>query len=116
MVKSQCLYSGEEFIPRRTNQKFASTKNRMDYHNSRYRAFRKQKAKYDEKLHKNFCVLNELLSDTDVAVYHKQFLKGKGFSFNVLTHFERVNGRDLPALYSFLIEPKGDEIQFKRIS
>ena len=115
MKKSQCLYSGEEFIPRRANQKFATTKNRMDYHNSRYSAIRKLKAKYDEKLHKNFCVLNELMSEVDSGTFHKEFLKGKGFSFNVLTHFTEFNGRELPALYDFVIEPQRENIKFHRI-
>lgn len=115
MKKSQCLYSGEEFTPQRANQKFASSKNRMDYHNTRYSSIRKLKAKYDEKLHRNFCVLNDLMSEAETAIFHKEFLKGKGFSFNVLTHFTKYNSKDMPALYDFIIEPQGENIKFHRI-
>jgi len=115
MVKSQCLYNGEEFIPRRSNQKFASNKNRMNYHNSRYSSIRKMKAKFDEKLHKNFCILNKLISNDDFGLFHREFLKGKGYSMNVLTHFVKFEGKEMPALYDFVIEPQNDEIKFHRI-
>ena len=62
-MKIQCLYSGEAFKPIRSNQKFASTKNRISYHNAKLKKVRDARASIDNKLHKNYLILLELMKD-----------------------------------------------------
>ncbi len=110
-----CLYTGEDFTPRRTNQKFANAKNRMDYHNDRIKKLKKAMASIDAKQQKNYFILLKLMDGRKEASFHKQFLLGKGYSFEVLTHYVVLNGLNRQAIYDFLIYEKDDKVYFKRI-
>ena len=48
-MEIQCLYSGEGFNPIRSNQKFASTKNRISYHNAKLKKVRDARASIDNE-------------------------------------------------------------------
>jgi hypothetical protein len=102
-METQCLYTGEGFNPTRANQKFASTKNRINYHNAKLKKVRDARASIDNKLHKNYHILLELMKDKTNGSFHKQFLKGKGYSFNVLTHYEEYKDKNRHAIYDFII-------------
>jgi hypothetical protein len=113
-MEIQCLYSGEGFNPIRSNQKFASTKNRISYHNAKLKKIRDARASIDNKLHKNYLILLELMKDKTKGIFHKQFLKGKGYSFNVLTHYEEYKNKNRHAIYDFLIIEEVNGIQIVR--
>ncbi len=97
------MYSGVKFIPTRVNQKFANAKNRISYHNKRAQKIRLTKSAYDKPLHKNYLILSELLSNAKSGTFHKEFLLGKGFSFQLYTHVTELDGKRYYALYSFVI-------------
>jgi len=109
-----CLYSGEEFSPKRSNQKFASAQNRINYHNSKMCTLRKSRSFVDTKLHRNYRILNELMDGKENLSFHKQFLLGKGYSFDVLTHFEDEESKRYKAVYEFLVFEQGETVHLKK--
>lgn len=52
--KKTCLYSGEEFIPKRRNQIFANAKNKTDYHNEKANKLRESRVEKTVKLTTTF--------------------------------------------------------------
>jgi len=103
--KRTCPYSGEEFYPKRHNQRFACAKYRVAFHNDANNKIRRGRAFIDNKLHKNYQILLELMDDKERGVFHKQFLLGSGYSFNVMTHFEYYESHNRQAVYDFIIIP-----------
>ena len=37
------------------------------------------------------------------CTFHEQFLNGKGYSLNVMTHYEEYEGKSCRAIYNYLI-------------
>ena len=98
-----CLYSGKEFCPKRNNQKFANDEYRVAYHNHRNNLLRLERAKVDRVLHKNHKILVELMDDAKQKRFKKDFLEGKGFSFNVLTGFHKYGEHWVHKLYNYIM-------------
>jgi len=46
--------------------------------------------------------------------FHKQYMLGKGYSFDVLTHFEDEEGERYKAVYEFLVFEKGDAVHLRK--
>jgi len=113
-MKLHCLHSGEEFSPKRSNQKFASAQNRINYHNSKMCSVRKSRSFVDSKLHKNYRILSELMEGKINLSLHKQFMLGKGYSFDVLTHFEDEEGKNFKAVYEYLVFVQGEVVHLKK--
>lgn len=72
-------YTNEEFEPKRSNQKFANSRNRISYHNKIASKIRKEKAFIDKPLNANFKILNEIMQDKEESRFHEEFLRGKGY-------------------------------------
>ena len=97
------LFSGEQFNPRRKNQKFMSVKNRVAYHNNKANQSKKIKSFVTVPLHRNHKILMELITEKNKpASFSKDFLLGKGFNFSVMTHFEFNDNKTIPALFNFV--------------
>jgi hypothetical protein len=94
-----------EFQPHRTNQKFESPENQIRYNNLKAQRRRKAMAEVNKSLNKNFGILNKLMPNTGTAIFHKQFLLGKEFRFDVFTHIETYENTQYYALYNFIIIP-----------
>ena len=111
-TKRTCLYSGEQFYPKRNNQKFATSKNKETFHNNINNELRRARAFIERKLHRNFKILLELMKEKTKGSFSKEFLKGKGFSFDVLTHYEMYEGINRHAIYSFIIIPSENNTEY----
>ena len=107
-----------EFTASRSNQKFATARNRTTYHNQIATAVRQKKAFVDKYLRINFRILHELLpqnTEPKEKVFHKQFLVGKGFSFGVHTHLEDESGKSHFAVYNYIVIPlAGEQVKIVR--
>ena len=102
-MKRKDLLTQEEFVPARINQRFANSKNRIKYHNNRAKEFRLRYAYIDKALHRNVKILNELMKDKKEGEFHKQFLLGKGYDFNVHTHVECLDDKNYYAVYQYIV-------------
>ncbi|MEQ3662215.1 MAG: hypothetical protein ABNG96_05940 [Flavobacterium sp.] len=89
--KRTCLYSGEEFIPKRNNQVFASRYNRISFHNQINNKLRNELKLTNNQLMVNYKIGIELLSKEKSITIHREFLKGKGFDFRYFTNLTSNN-------------------------
>lgn len=103
------LLTGESFTPKRINQRFKTAANRIKYHNDKANERRHKEAYINRPLFVSHGILMELLKDKQEATFHKQFLAGKGFDFNVHTHLEEYKGSRIFALYNYLVFPSENE-------
>lgn len=102
----------EVFYKKRNNQKFASAENRIYYHNKRANKLRQVMNSINRPLFVNHKILTEIMEGKSKAIFHKQYLLGKGFTFGVFTHYTDWEGSSRPSLYGFLIlSLKEDKIQ-----
>ncbi len=111
------LYSGENFYPKKVNQRFSTPQNRINFYNNLQSFKRLQTAYVNKPLWENFNILNSLFSNDDKMekILHKQFLIGKGFHFNVHTHYQHYQDKQYIACYNFLIISNGDNIKIIKI-
>lgn len=105
-----CPHSGEEFYPKRHNQRFAHPSYRIAFHNNMNNEIRRARYFVDNKLHKNYSILLEIMKEKEQESFHKEFLIGKGFSFDVKTHYKLYEGIKRHALYNFIIIEDGNNI------
>jgi hypothetical protein len=108
-MKRQDLLTNEDFFPSRINQKFANSENRIKYYNDKANKFRHSIAYLNKPIQQNIKILNELVKDKNEAIFHKQFLLGKGFSLGVYTHIEQYDGKNHFAIHTYIILPITNE-------
>ncbi|GGE15337.1 hypothetical protein [Psychroflexus salis] len=97
----KCFYSGEPFLPKRSTQKFASVKNRNDYHNERNRKFKMPVTKVNKILFENFKIIDMVLGDEQEKQVDIQFLKGINFQFQYFTHTASKAEKRFYCIYNF---------------
>lgn len=102
-----CPYTGEQFVPKRKNQVFASAKNRRDFHNEYAAELRRIKSPIDRALEKNFIILSELLQEGELKTFQREKLLIKGFNPSVFTNLDTFEGKPTLYLYHFVF-PKSD--------
>lgn len=108
-MKSIDLFTNEEFIPKRINQKFANSENRIKFYNNKANEIRHSLSYIDKPLHQNFKIITQLMQNKSEAIFHKEFLKGCGITFNVYTAYKMHEEKPRPAIYNFLIVPMEDD-------
>ena len=106
----KCLYSGEEFLPKRNNQVFASKKNRINYHNAINNKLRNELKSINNQLIINYKICKELLGIDKTRLVHKEFLRGKGFDFSFFTNIAENSKKTayVHAVYEFGFEKTDD--------
>jgi hypothetical protein len=89
-------YTNEQFEPARTNQRFASAKNRITYHNLIARDKRMITREIDYSISSNWNILLKQLAGKDKVVRTREFLLGAGFNFSL---FQRAYREDSEVIY-----------------
>jgi hypothetical protein len=107
----KCPYSGVQFLPKRKNQIFATSKNRRDYHNEVAAKLRSVKSPIDNMLSRNFNILSEFVPNGKMITFDKEYLLSKGYNPKVFTHLEFYNDKTCPCLYHFVIVPSQNSNQ-----
>ncbi|MEY4835545.1 hypothetical protein [Flavobacterium sp.] len=97
------LFTGEPFVPKRINQRFANSFNRISYYNKKANELRHSAAFINKPLHINLRILNELMVGENEKIFFKQYLLGKGFSFNVHNNVKKHDGKNHYAVYDYVI-------------
>jgi hypothetical protein len=87
-VERKCLFSGETFIPKRNNQVFASTKNRINYHNKKNNKLRNELKSINNQLFTNYKICMALLGRNNSVEVHREYLLGRGYDFRYFTNLE----------------------------
>lgn len=107
--KIKDLLTGEEFIPKKSSQKFACSKNRIKYNNLKAKESKLSRAYIEEPQINNLKILKELLVDKKEGRFHRQFLIGKGFNFYITTHMDKHENVNYPCIYEFMIINLGND-------
>jgi hypothetical protein len=102
-------YSGEQFIPKRTNQIFANPENKSKFNNAKAKYYRDELNRINNALMKNFKVLNDLMKDQEsITISYTELLK-KGFDFTFFTHFTVEKESQYPTIYYFMMVKTKDQ-------
>ena len=96
-------FSGENFVPSRYNQKFATRKNQVAFNNVKSRDLRQEKAPFDKAIEKNRKVLSIILLNADSVKISRDYLLGAGFNFNIFNGSYQVDGVKYQTVYDFAI-------------
>ena len=95
--------TGEEFVPRRSNQKFATAKNKSVYNNRIATRERWENAKLDKLLLTNKRILDKMIGDKKELTVSMDYLSGKGYSFKVINHIEVIDTQSLWCVYKYIL-------------
>ena len=93
----------EEFVPKKISQRFATPANRIKYNNQKASKINSQRAFIDKPLHLNHKILKEILVNKKEIIIHAEFLKGRGYNFNLTTYIDEWEGKNVPCIYEFMI-------------
>lgn len=85
--------TGEQFVPKRSNQKFASRKNQIRYNNLKAAEERQAIAKTRKILNSNRKVLQRVLGSNNEVLRSLDFLEGAGLDFQYCTR--TIRGENL---------------------
>lgn len=107
-----CPYSMEEFEAKRQNQIYATAECRIAHHNEKNNNLRKQLSYINKQLLLNYKIASEIIGMNPSTLVHSQFLRGKGFSFKMFTHFQETAEGYTIGLYDLCLE-KIDENNYK---
>lgn len=108
-------YTGEMFIPRRYNQKFASRENQIAFNNEKARKKREKKHRVDRILDKNREILLRILGKSISKTVSKDYLMGAGFDLNHFSGLYRNNGKSLFAVYEFYLSRTGENFEITKL-
>lgn len=115
-MKKHDLLTGESFYPKRITQNFANAENRILYYNRKANSIRHSVMYINTPLHKNLKILNEIMDDKEKGVFHKQFLEGKNYSLDVMTHFDSYNNKRVACIYHYaIINIEDEKVTFIKI-
>ena len=92
MENARDLLTQEEFIKQRSNQKFASSKNRIRYNNLKAWKKRISKSPIDRMLDQNRTILSRIIGDKPEIIVSRDYLLGAGFHFAYYSFNKEVNG------------------------
>jgi hypothetical protein len=108
MENTKDLLTQEEFIKRRSNQKFISSKNRIRFNNLKARQKRLMKAPVDKKLDQNRTILSRIIGDKPEIIVSRDYLLGAGFHFAFYSYNKEVNGVTYSGIYEYRIAKTSD--------
>lgn len=95
--------TGETFVPRRFNQKFASRENQITYNNIKARKKRRLKAPVDRVLDKNRSVILGIIGDEQQVIRSRDFLLGAGFNFSYFSRSLMMSGKRCQLIYEYCV-------------
>ncbi|WP_412560613.1 hypothetical protein [Winogradskyella sp. MIT101101] len=84
--------TGEEFVPKRSNQKFASRENQIMFNNLKAAEERRAKEKTRRILNSNRKVLRTTLGSHNEVIRSHDYLLGAGLNFGFNTHRMKIDG------------------------
>ena len=104
-----CPFSNVIFTPNRNNQVFATSKDRIAYHNEKNNIIRNKISEVNKQLLKYYKILDSLLEDYQYVYVHKQYLKKVGFSFKLFTYYSEYKANVIYGIYDIKLMKRHDE-------
>ena len=97
-----CKQSKQEFYPNRTNQVFKDENCRKKFYNEKYGKLRRKLNTITKSLYINYTASIEALNGKLNVIVNSHYLKGLGFNYKYMTHFEIIDGKTYYGLYDIL--------------
>ena len=94
-------YTQEKFYPKRSNQVFATPKNKMMFHNERAKEYRDETKKVRSRLDRNNKLFESLLGENNKARFHVEYLRGKGADLKAVTRFFQIRDEIVYRVFDF---------------
>lgn len=101
MENAKDLLTQEEFIKHRSNQKFASSRNRIAYNNQKARKKRITKGPIDKLLDLNRTILSRIIGNKTEIIVSRDYLLGAGFNFSYYSYIREVTGVTYSGIYEY---------------
>jgi hypothetical protein len=95
--------TGEDFMPKRVNQRFASASNRKKFNNKQANDLRKKRAIINGPLNKSHLLLIKLMKGKNEAIFPKDYLDGYGVVLKQFNNIVRIENIGHHAIYEFVI-------------
>lgn len=102
-------FTQREFNPKRSNQKFECSENRIAYHNAKANEFRRKTKQVFSSIANNIKILDRLYYEFPNKLFHKEYLRGLGFSFNHFSSITQSEGKRVFIIHCYGIIPKDAE-------
>lgn len=102
IVKNDPL-TGQTFIPKRSNQRFATSYNRKKFNNQTANLLRKKRDVIYASLNKTHRIIIKLMEGKNDVVFNNEFLRGCGVSFKNFSHFTPIDGKQCNCIFEFII-------------
>ncbi len=109
--------TGEQFIPKKSSQRFARPENRIKYGNKKASLLKQERAFFDKPCKKSHIILIHLYNPDSDNIFHRKFLEGMGFNFNAYNRVVDTKYGRLGAYYDYAIRkiPNTDNIQIIKL-
>ena len=109
--------TGEEFVLKRSNQRFATTENKNRYHNRKNAEINKERAFIDKPCKQSHLILKMLYNPKSNNIYNRYFLEGKGLRFDAYNRIVDTTFGKLHAYYDYAIRiiPNSDNVQIIKL-
>lgn len=104
VLVKKCPHTGKEFIPKRSNQIYFDREAQIENNNNRTKERRKGIKRQFSIIEKNYFILDDLLGVKSMIRVSKDYLLGRGFHSNYLTHIDQENGIFKMGIYDVLFE------------
>ena len=95
--------TGEEFIPKKISQKFATAENRILFNNKKASKIRQERAFLDKHINKNHLILREIYNPKGENIFNSHWLRGRGFRFDATNHTLIYEKKRRFAVYDFIL-------------
>jgi hypothetical protein len=103
LIKKDPL-TGEEFVAKRANQKFANAKNKSKFHNRKNAVLYKIRSPYEKRSRKSHLAMIALYNPKSENKFHVEFLKGKGVDLGAFNHVIKKPSGDLFCYYDYALK------------
>lgn len=100
--------TGEEFVAKKSSQRFATAANRIKFNNKQASILNQERAFFDKPCKKSELVLRTYYDPKSDSIFHEKWLEGKGVSFDAYNHVEIVNNEKVYAYYGYAIQKLKD--------
>jgi hypothetical protein len=109
--------TGEEFVAKRANQRFATAENKIRFHNRKNAEINKERAFIDRPCKQSHLILKELHNPKSDNIYNRYFLEGKGLRFDAFNRIADTKYGKLHAYYDYAtrIIPNSDNVQIIKL-
>ena len=95
--------TGQTFIPKRSNQRFATSYNRKKFNNQIANDLRKEREYIIGPLNKSHRLYIKLMEGKNEGNFSFDYLDGYGLKFNTFTHHKLINGVQIPFVFEFAV-------------